>query len=78
MLAPRLRNLNTVSIALHLDDLEIINWCFVIYVFLVEDKGFYEKLKEKLNEDIIVFFRSIDELLVASAIFVKILNRVDT
>lgn len=50
-----------------LNELEIIAWCYTIYLLLT-----YDDINKKLGESSIVKFRCQDELVIASAIFAKV------
>lgn len=49
------------------NELEIIAWCYTIYLLLT-----YEEIGKKFQKDSILKFRHPDELVLASAIFAKV------
>ena len=42
---PGKKFISTVSIALRFNELELMTWCFIVYLFLIEDKIFFTQLK---------------------------------
>ena len=42
---PGKKFISTVSIALRFNELELMTWCFIVYLFLIEDRIFYSQLR---------------------------------
>ena len=53
--------------AMMFNELEIIAWCYTIYLLLT-----YDPIGRELGKDSILKFRHPDELVLASAIFAKV------
>lgn len=73
---PDFRFIGAVSTMLRFNEIEILTWSFGVYLFLIEDRIFFKKLKDKIgySSQIYLKFRRADELVVSCAIFAKILN----
>ena len=52
-----------------LNELEIIAWCYTIYLLLT-----YDEIDAQLKTNSLVKFRHPDELVISSAIFAKVRN----
>ncbi len=59
--------LGHICTAMMLNELEIIAWCYTIYLMLT-----YNLIDEVVGKDSIVKFRNPDELVIACAIFAKV------
>lgn len=73
---PNLRFIGAVSTALRFNEIEILTWCFGVYLFLIEDKIFFRQLitRIKPGEKVYLKWRRADELVISCAIFAKVLN----
>jgi len=45
---PNLRFVGAVSTALRFNEIEILTWCFGVYLLLIEDKIFFRLLKKSM------------------------------
>jgi len=48
---PNLKFIGAVSTALRFNEIEILTWCFGVYLFLIEDRIFFRFLKDKIGYD---------------------------
>ena len=74
--APSLSWIGSVNLTLCLNEIEILSWCYGVYLFLVEDASFFQQLRSVIgdNAKIVLKFQSAEEMLLSCAIFAKMVN----
>ena len=75
---PDIRFIGAVSTALRFNEIEILSWCYGVYLLLVLDKVFFKMLRRLWQKETHIQFRRLDELVVSCAIFAKILNNLES
>ena len=63
-----------VILSLCLNEVEILSWNYAVYLFLVENKNFYDQLKEDQKNIQVLKFQSADEMILSSALYAKMVN----
>lgn len=59
-----------------MNECEILTWCFAVYLLISEDTSFFRIIKSQIENGgkIILKFQTIQQMVIATAIFAKMVN----
>jgi len=73
---PSKKLIGSINQTLRMNECEILTWCFAVYLLIVEDTTFFRIIKSRIENGgkIILKFQTIQQMVIASAIFAKMVN----
>jgi len=73
---PTKKLVGSISQTLRMNECEILTWCFAVYLLVVEDTTFFRIIKSQVENGgkISLKFQTIQQMVIASAIFAKMVN----
>lgn len=73
---PTRQSVGSINQTLRMNECEILTWCFAVYLLIVEDTTFFRIIKSQIENGgkIILKFQTIQQMVIASAIFAKMVN----